>query len=367
MALPSLATYSLLGRSGLRVSPLCLGAMTFGTDWGWGAPRETVFALLDSYVAAGGNFVDTADLYTNGTSERLIGEWFAERQNRDRMVLATKYTFAGKPGDPNAGGNSRKALRAALEASLKRLGTDYIDLYWLHCWDTVTPVEEVVRALDEVVNAGLVRYVGFSDTPAWYAARAWTLADLRDREKICALQLEYSLVERNIEREHIPLALELGLAVTPWSPLGRGMLTGKFTRGFQSNEGGRLSNPGLVKSPLYAKLDSDKNWNTVDTLVAIAHELGRSPAQIALAWVAGKPGVSSTIIGATKLGQLEDNLRALESPLPADAVQRLDAASHIDLGFPYEWFQSGPNAMMSGQTTILAEPRSWRRPSGRTS
>ena len=367
MALPSLATYSLLGRSGLRVSPLCLGAMTFGTDWGWGAPRETVFALLDSYVAAGGNFVDTADLYTNGTSERLIGEWFAERQNRDRMVLATKYTFAGKPGDPNAGGNSRKALRAALEASLKRLGTDYIDLYWLHCWDTVTPVEEVVRALDEVVNAGLVRYVGFSDTPAWYAARAWTLADLRDREKICALQLEYSLVERNIEREHIPLALELGLAVTPWSPLGRGMLTGKFTRGFQSNEGGRLSNPGLVKSPLYAKLDSDKNWNTVDTLVAIAHELGRSPAQIALAWVAGKPGVGSTIIGATKLGQLEDNLRALESPLPADAVQRLDAASHIDLGFPYEWFQAGPNAMMSGQTTILAEPRSWRRPSGRTS
>ncbi len=359
MTIPSLATYSLLGRSGLRVSPLCLGAMTFGTDWGWGAPRETVFALLDGYVAAGGNFVDTADLYTNGTSERLIGEWFAERKNRERVVLATKYTFAGKPGDPNSGGNSRRALRTALEASLRRLGTDYIDLYWLHCWDTVTPVEEVVRALDEVVSAGLVRYVGFSDTPAWYAARAWTLADERDREKICALQLEYSLVERSIEREHIPLALELGLAVTPWSPLGRGMLTGKFTRGFQGGQG-RLSNPGLAKSPLYAKLDSDKNWGTLDTLIAVAAELGRSPAQVALAWVAGRAGVGSTIVGATQLGQLEDNLRALETPLPRDAIERLEAASRIELGFPYDWYQSGPNATMSGQTTILAEPRTWR-------
>lgn len=360
MTIQSLATYALLGRSGLRVSPLCLGAMTFGTDWGWGAPRETVFALLDTYVAAGGNFVDTADLYTNGTSERLIGDWFRERNNRDSVVLATKYTFAGRRGDPNAGGNSRKALKAALDASLKRLGTDYVDLYWLHCWDTVTPVEEVVRALDEVVAAGKVRYVGFSDTPAWYAARAWTLADERDREKICALQLEYSLIERSIEREHVPLALELGLAITPWSPLGRGMLTGKFTRGFQGGEG-RLSNQGLVKSPLYAKLDSEKNWATLDTLIAVGHELGRSPAQVALAWVAGRAGVGSTIVGATKIGQLEDNLRALEAPLPNDAVERLEAASRIELGFPYEWFQNGPNAGMSGNTKILAEPPNWRR------
>ena len=355
--LASVSTYSLLGRSGLRVSPLCLGAMTFGTEWGWGAPRDTVFALLDRYVAAGGNFVDTADLYTAGTSERLIGEWFSERGNRDRVVLATKYTFGARAGDPNSGGNARRALRTALDASLARLGTDYVDLYWMHAWDTVTPVEEVVRALDEVVSQGKVRYVGFSDTPAWYAARAWTLADERDREKICALQLEYSLIERNIEREHIPLALELGLAITPWSPLGRGMLTGKFQRGFVGADG-RLSNPGLVRN---AKIDKEKNWAIVDTLIDLARELGRSPAQIALAWVATRPGVTSTIIGATRPEQLEDNLGALETPLPPEALERLEAASRIELGFPYDWFQSGPNTTMSGQTKILAEPRTWRK------
>jgi len=360
MTIDSLATYSLLGRSGLRVSPICLGAMTFGTDWGWGAPRDTVFAMLDRYVAAGGNFVDTADIYTNGASETLIGEWFRERQNRDAIVLATKYTLGSRPGDPNSGGNARRALRTSLERSLKRLGTDYVDLFWMHAWDTLTPVEEVVRAMDEVVAAGLVRYVGLSDTPAWYAARAWTLADERDREKICALQLEYSLVERNIEREHVPLALELGLAVTPWSPLGRGMLTGMFQRGFQGGDG-RLSNPNITKSPLYAKLDNDKNWSLVELLGAIARELGRSPAQIALQWVATRPGVGSTIIGATKPEQLDDTLRALEHPLPRDAIDRLEAASRIELGFPYDWFQSGPSANMSGKTKTIAEPPTWRR------
>ena len=358
MTIPTLATYSLLGRSGLRVSPLCLGAMTFGTDWGWGAPRDTVYALLDHYVGSGGNFVDTADLYTNGTSEALIGEWMAERNNRERVVLATKYTLASSAGNPNSGGNSRRNLRTALEASLRRLRTDWIDLYWVHVWDLLTPVEEVVKALDEVVQAGLVRYVGFSDTPAWYAARAWTMADERDREKIVALQLEYSLIERNIEREHVPLALELGLGITPWSPLGRGMLTGKFSRGFQGGQG-RLSNPGLAKSPLYAKLDSEKNWTTVDTLVDVARAVGKSPAQVALQWVAGRPGVTSSIVGATQLGQLQDTLVALETPLPREARERLDQVSAIELGFPYDWFQA-PNARANGETTVLAAPRTWR-------
>lgn len=367
---PSLATYHPLGRSGLRVSPLCLGAMTFGTEWGWGAPRETVFALLDRYFEAGGNFVDTADLYTNGTSERLIGEWMRERQSRDRVVLATKFTFGGnlssargadavRPGNPNRGGNGRKAIMRSLETSLERLQTDYIDLYWLHAWDTITPIEEVVRTLDDLVSRGLVRHIGLSDTPAWYAARAVTLAEALGREKVVALQLEYSLVERNIEREHIPLARELGLGLTPWSPLGSGLLTGKIGRDLKG-EAGRLTSFDITKSPLHAKYAAPRNFDIVDTLVGVAHELGKSPAQVALNWVTRRPTVASTIIGATKLGQLDENLRALEFVIPDALSSRLEEASRIELGFPYGWFGAGAsNPAMSGGTRVLPAPP-WR-------
>ena len=350
-----LETYYLLGRSGLRVSPLCLGAMTVGTEWGWGAPKDTVFSLLDRYVEAGGNFVDTADLYTNGTSERLIGEWIRARQNRDRVVLATKFTFGGNlggPGNPNRGGNGRKAILRSLEASLERLQTDHIDLYWLHAWDTVTPLEEVVRTLDDLVSRGLVRHIGLSDTPAWYAARAVTLAEALGREKVIALQLEYSLVERSIEREHVPLALELGLAITPWGPLASGLLTGKLGRDLRG-EKGRLTSFDITKSPLHAKYATARSFDIADTVVAVARELGRSPAQVALNWVATRPGVTSTLIGATKLGQLDDNLRALDFAIPAELAAKLDEVSRIDLGFPYTWYGVGANnPSMSGGTRV---------------
>jgi aryl-alcohol dehydrogenase-like predicted oxidoreductase len=209
----SLADYSLLGRSGLRVSPLCLGAMTFG----WGCDEATARDIFNRYLEAGGNFIDTADAYSSGQSEEMLGRFMKEAGNRDRIVLATKFSFNTSPGNPNTGGNGRKNILRALEGSLRRLQTDHVDLYWLHAWDGMTPVEEVMTTLDALVRSGKVRYIGLSDTPAWYLARAQTLAELRGLERVCALQLEYSLVERNIEREHIPAALELGMGVCPWS------------------------------------------------------------------------------------------------------------------------------------------------------
>jgi aryl-alcohol dehydrogenase-like predicted oxidoreductase len=351
----SLATYSLLGRSGLRVSPVCLGTMTFGTELGWGAPRDTAFALMDRYFEAGGNFIDTADGYTGGTSERLIGEYFAERGTRDRAVLATKFAFSSVPGDPNAGGNGRKHIRQALEASLRRLRTDYVDLYWLHAWDGLTPVEEVMGTLDDLVKAGKVRYIGLSDVPAWYLARAQTLADLRGSERLAGLQLEYSLVERNIEREHVPAALALGLGITPWSPLGSGLLTGKYRRdGINPSGEGRLPLVTSSGNPGFEKLLTEQNWMVVDALVAVARELGRSPAEVALSWVARRPGVTSTIIGATKLEQLEANLASLDLEIPAPLADRLEAVSAPPLVHPYHFFQPTMRAMLTGGTSVSA-------------
>ncbi len=359
--IPTLATYSLLGRSGLRVSPLCLGTMTFGTEWGWGSPRETVFAILDRYFEAGGNFLDTADGYTNGKSEELIGEWLQARALRDRAVLATKFTFNASPGDPNAGGNGRKNIHRALEGSLRRLKTDYLDLYWMHAWDGLTPVEEVVRALDDLVRAGKIRYAGFSDVPAWYLARAQTLAELRGFAPLIALQLEYSLVERTIEREHVPAALELGLGVCPWSPLASGFLTGKYRRvGVKAKGEGRLEAIQGGGNPSFEKIFTEKNWRIVETLVAVAKELGRSPAQVALNWVTKRPGVTSTILGATKLPQLEENLRALEFDIPAALAQKLDAASALETAHPYVFFEPTMRAMINGGATVLREP-AWFR------
>jgi len=351
--IPSLAQYHCLGKSGLRVSPLCLGTMTFGTDWGWGSPAETAKSILNRYLEAGGNFVDTADGYTGGKSEEMLGQFLKESGQRDRVVLATKYTFNNRPGDPNAGGNSRKNLRQSLEASLKRLQTDYIDLYWVHAWDTFTPVEEVMSALDEVVRAGMVRYIGLSDTPAWYLARAQTLAEMRGTEKICALQLEYSLVERNIEREHVQAALHLGMGVCPWSPLASGFLTGKYQR--DGGGEGRLKVTKDQGNPVFNKF-SPRNWEVMDALESVAREMDRSPAQVALNWITKRPGVTSTIIGATKLAQLETNLSALEFDIPKALSDRLEHASRPETLFPYLFFEEGMQAMIRGNTNTRLEP-----------
>jgi aryl-alcohol dehydrogenase-like predicted oxidoreductase len=292
--------YVTLGRSGLRVSPLCLGTMTFGTEWGWGAEEEPSRAMFNRYLEQGGNFVDTADGYTNGKSEQLVGKFLLETKSRDKVVLATKFTFNGQPGNPNANGNGRKNIYRAIEGSLRRLQTDYIDLYWMHAWDTITPVEEVIASLDTLVQAGKIRYYGFSDIPAWYLARAYTLAEQQGREKIVALQLEYSLVERNIEREHIPAAQELGLGLCPWSPLANGLLSGKYKRGAEAGPAdGRLEILKKSGGTLFERF-TERNWKIVDALLEVSKQMARPPAEVALNWVATQPGVTSTILGVTK-------------------------------------------------------------------
>src|SRR5258705_3028376 len=276
----NLNDYTTLGRSGLRVSRLCLGTMTFGNEWGWGAEEQTTRAIFDRYVAAGGNFIDTADLYTEGHSEELVGKFIGERGLRDRVVLATKFTFNAEPGNPNAGGNGRKNIYRALEASLRRLQTDYIDLYWLHAWDTVTPIEEVVSTLNDLVRTGKIRHYGFSNTPAWYLARALTLAEKEGKEGLVALQLEYSLVERNIERENVPAAQELGLGITPWSPLAGGFLTGKYQRQGNPGQGeGRLEITKDLSTPGFQRF-KEGNWQILDVVLDVAKQINKLPAQV---------------------------------------------------------------------------------------
>ncbi len=338
--------YLTLGRSGLRVSPLCLGTMTFGTEWGWGSSEETAKEIFDAYVEAGGNFVDTADGYTGGKSEELVGKFIHERRLRDRIVLATKFTFNQEQGNANAGGNGRKNGFRALESSLRRLQTDYIDLYWMHAWDKVTPVEEVVNTFNDLVREGKIRYYGFSDVPAWYVARAQTLAELRGTERLIALQLEYSLVERNIEREHIPMALELGIGICPWSPLASGFLSGKYTRENRPAES-RLEVLKDTQNPGFQKFN-EKNWRILETLVDVSKLLGKSAAEVALNWVATQPGVNSTIIGATKLHQLRANLASVDFDIPSDLRKRLDEVSAIEPVHPYVFFDQFLQGMIHG-------------------
>jgi len=335
--------------------------MTFGTDWGWGAPKETAHAILDRYVAAGGNFVDTADGYTSGTSETMIGDWFSERKRRDEIVLATKFSFASRPGDPNSGGNGRKNIMQAIEGSLRRMRTDYIDLYWLHVWDSLTPVEEVLTTMDALVRSGKVRYFGLSDVPAWYLARAQTIAELRGLERVAALQLEYSLVERSIEREHIPAARELGMGLCPWSPLASGFLTGKYERaGVKTRGAGRLEHLQSSSNPAFTKLFTEKNWSILDTLVDVAREIGKTPAEVALSWIAKRPGVTSTIIGATKIEQLEQNLRALDVTIPEALSAKLEAATRPEEIHPYIFYSEAMRGMITGGTTVRGQSPSNR-------
>lgn len=356
----SLSPYYTLGHSGLRVSRLALGTMTFGTDWGWGADKAAAQSLFDHYVDAGGNLVDTADLYTNGESERWVGEFVRERGLRDQMVIATKFSYNGTPANPNAGGNGRKHILAAVEGSLRRLGTDYIDLYLLHTWDTLTPVDEVLRTFDDLVRAGKVRHVGFSDVPAWYASRAQTLAECRGLEPAIALQLEYSLAERSIEHEFLPFGIHHGLGTMVWSPLASGLLSGKYrpsaaglTTGAEG--AGRLQTLAASGNPAFAKF-TPRNFAIVAELESVARELGRSMAQVAINWVAHRPGVATVLVGATRLNQLEDNLQALDFQIPDTLLTRLDAVSAPDTPFPYSFFTPAMQAMLAGQHPVGDKP-----------
>jgi aryl-alcohol dehydrogenase-like predicted oxidoreductase len=334
----TLDTYRLLGRSGLRVSPLALGAMTFGTDWGWGADAQEARRIFDTYVDRGGNFIDTANQYTNGTSEKFVGEFAAEK--RDQLVIATKYTLPLRPSDPNSGGNHRKSMVRSVEGSLKRLQTDYIDLLYLHAWDYLTPVEEIMRAMDDLVRSGKLLYVGISDAPAWQVARMQTIADLRGWAPLIALQIEYNLIERTVERDLIPMAKELGLGVIPWSPLASGVLTGKYSRKDLEIGGGNASAEGSRKDVAAGNgALTERGLAIADVVKAVAQEMGKSPAQVALAWTLLDKAVAAPIIGARTAKQLEDNLGALSVAFTDDQKKRLDEASAIDLGFPHAFLQ----------------------------
>ncbi|MBE9087804.1 MULTISPECIES: aldo/keto reductase, partial [unclassified Tolypothrix] len=317
--------YKLLGKSGLRVSELCLGTMTFGEDWGWGASKDESRQIFDTFVEAGGNFIDTANGYTDGSSEKIVGELIAK--DRERFVVATKYSFPLRMNEnqknPNGSGNHRKNLIQSLEGSLKRLNTDYIDLLWLHAWDFTTPIEEVLRSLDDVVRQGKVLYIGISNAPAWIISQANTIAQYQGWTQFVALQVEYSLIQRTPERDLIPMAKALDLAVTPWSPLGGGVLTGKYNKPAQpGDEQGRLTNAALGSI-------SERNLAIADVVSQVAQEIGQTPSQVALAWLHAQTGVIIPIIGARKLSQFQDNLAALDVTLSPAHLQRLNEVSQI--------------------------------------
>ena len=324
--------YKLFGNSGLRVSELSLGALTFGEEKGFGAPKDESRRVYEAFVEAGGNFIDTANAYNNGTSETWTGEFIAAE--RERFVVATKFSLNMRPGDPNAGGNHRKSIVQSVEASLRRLNTDYIDLYWLHQWDGTTPVEEVMRALDDLVRQGRVHYVGISDTPAWIVSQANTLAALRGWTPFVGLQIEYSLIERTSERELLPMARALGLAVTPWGVVAGGVLTGKYHT---------AADPSAPADSPRARLNagtprvSDRALAIARETQAVAEELGRTPAQVALNWVRQRGAQIVPIVGARTEKQMRDNLACLGFALEPAHLERLEAVSRIELGFPHDF------------------------------
>jgi aryl-alcohol dehydrogenase-like predicted oxidoreductase len=332
--------YRLLGASGLRVAELILGAMTFGEQGGVGAPPQECRRMLDAYTDAGGNAIDTANNYRGGTSETILGELLEGR--RDRYVLSTKYTVSRDAGDPNAAGNHRKNLILSLETSLRRLRTDYVDIYWVHMWDRSTPVEETMRALDDAVRAGKVLYVGVSDTPAWVVAQANTIAQWRGWTPFIGLQVPYSLLQRDIERELLPMAESLNLGVTAWSPLGGGILSGKFT-GDTSPTGTRVAADAIP----------DRDRAIAAVVVDLAGELAVSPAQLAIAWTRTRSDRIHPIVGARRLDQLEDNLRAVDVTIPTQALARLDDASRIPLGFPSDFIASASSWVFGAAASLV--------------
>jgi aryl-alcohol dehydrogenase-like predicted oxidoreductase len=321
--------YKLLGKSGLRVSELALGTMTFGEEWGFGASKEESRRMFDVYVEAGGNFIDTATNYNDGSSERFVGEFVAP--TRDKYVVATKYAMNGLAnGDMNFSGSQRKNMVRTLEQSLKRMNTDYVDLYWLHCWDYVTPIEEVMRGLDDMVRAGKVLYIGITDTPAWVVSRANTLAELKGWTQFVGLQTRYSLLERSPERDLLPMARTLDIGVTAFQVLALGLLTGKYSKTTKPEQGRGIKSPDL----------NDRNLAIAEEVIAVAKEAGCTPTQVALNWVRQRPGVMIPIIGTRNVTQLRDNLDCLKSRLTDAQLQRLNDISRIKRGFPQEFMAS---------------------------
>ena len=317
--------YKLLGKSGLRVSELCLGTMGFGTENGWGADKETSFAIMETFANAGGNFLDTANIYKLGTSEKLIGEFISDH-DRDFFVLATKYTLADHRTNPNASGNNRKNMMRSVEQSLKRLQTDFIDVLYLHIWDDLTPIEEVLRGLDDLVRQGKVNYAAISDTPAWVISKGNTMAELMGWSQFIALQVEYSLLQRTPERELIPMAKHFGMTVTPWAPLADGALTGKYLRG----------DKGRIKEE--SNRLNENSQRITKEVVSIAEKLGVEASHVALKWTMQQPLSVIPIVGATKVAQLQENLKTTGLTIPAEDMQHLDEVSAIDLGFPGKFF-----------------------------
>jgi aryl-alcohol dehydrogenase-like predicted oxidoreductase len=343
--------YRLLGRSGVRVSPVCLGTMTFGVAPGtWGSTDEEAARLVDHYIDRGGNFIDTANFYGQmGQSEVLLGQLIEGR--RDRLVISTKYSLTTSPGDPNASGNHRKNMVRSLEDSLRRMKIDYIDLYYLHMWDFRTPVDEILRAFDDLVRAGKILYIGLSDTPAWQASRMQAIAEIRGWSQFCALQISYSLTERTVEREMIPMAVEMGMGVCPWSPLGGGVLAGKYSKADLS-----LSNTGAVRSrkemnAMTGRL-SEQSLGIAAVVGEVAKEMGKTSAQVAVAWTLKNPAVAAPVLGVRTLAQLQDNLGALEVDLNKEQLARLDAVSRVPRVFPMDILKSPAEGMMFGNVKV---------------
>lgn len=319
--------YQLLGRSGLKVSELCLGTMGFGTEAGWGADETTSFKIMDGFAQAGGNFIDTANIYKLGTSEKIIGKYLnSEGIDRDYFVVATKYSLRDNETNPNASGNNRKNMMRSVEGSLKRLQTDFIDVLYLHIWDDLTPVEEILRGLDDLVSQGKVNYIAISDTPAWIVSKANTYAELMGWERFIALQVEYSLLQRTPERDLIPMAQHFGMTLMPWAPLAGGALTGKYLRGEQ----------GRIK-PESKRLNENSIAITKE-VVAIADELNVAASSVAMQWIRQRDIPAIPIVGATKISQLEENLKVLDLHLSGEQMKRLDDISKTELGFPGEFF-----------------------------
>lgn len=329
--------YKLLGHTGLRVSELSLGTMTFGEDWGWGASKEESRKIWDAFAEAGGNFIDTANRYTEGTSERYVGEFM--QSDRDHFIVATKYSLFDKAGDLSYTGNSRKNMMRSVEASLKRLNTEYIDLFYLHAWDFSTPIEEVLRGIDDLVRAGKILYAGISDTPAWIVSQANTIADQRGWTRFNAYQVEHSLIQRTVEREMLPMAAAFDLAVTAWAPLAGGALTGKYLAGNDDNK--RLKDD--------SKRLNARSRRITEEVVAVAKELSCSPAQVAIRWTMQRKQVEIPIVGARKHSQIVDSLGAADIELTAAQLQRLNEVSAIELGFPHDFLrQDGVNMVLYG-------------------
>jgi aryl-alcohol dehydrogenase-like predicted oxidoreductase len=343
--------YRLLGRSGVRVSPLCLGTMTFGVGPGtWGSTDEEAAKLIDLYVERGGNFIDTANFYGQmGGSEALLGKLVKGR--RDRLVISTKYSLTTSPGDPNASGNHRKNMVRSVEDSLRRLQTDYIDLYYLHMWDFRTPVDEILRAFDDLVRAGKILYIGLSDIPAWQASRMQAIAELRGWSQFCALQISYSLIERTVEREMIPMAAQMGLGVCPWSPLGGGVLAGKYSAADLSPANTKDLGSRKAINAVTGRL-SEKSLAVAAVVGEIAKEIGKTSAQVGVGWTLTNPAVVSPVLGVRTLAQLRDNLGSLDVDLSKEQLARLDAVSGVPKVFPMDILKSPAEAMMFGNVKV---------------